>query len=101
MGDIIIVLLVFWVVGKLLKGVFGGFSKSSFKDDKYGQKRLVQEALNCKKEVEWNKYKRSFRQQESRIYRLRYTLNTCRILSVRRCLGFPPIPLVCQFQVFL
>lgn len=31
MGDIIIVLLVFWVVGKLLKGVFGGFSKSSFK----------------------------------------------------------------------
>ena len=33
-GDIIIVLLVFWVVGKLLKGVFGGFSKSSFKDDK-------------------------------------------------------------------
>ena len=34
MGDIIIVLLVFWVVGKLLKGVSGGFSKSSFKDDK-------------------------------------------------------------------
>ena len=34
MGDIIIVLLVFWVVGKLLKGVFGGFSRSSFKDDK-------------------------------------------------------------------
>lgn len=34
MVDIIIVLLVFWVVGKLLKGVFGGFSKSSFKDDK-------------------------------------------------------------------
>ena len=34
MGDIIIVLLVFWLVGKLLKGVFGGFSKSSFKDDK-------------------------------------------------------------------
>lgn len=34
MRDIIIVLLVFWVVGKLLKGVFGGFSKSSFKDDK-------------------------------------------------------------------
>ncbi|KAB5475965.1 hypothetical protein FSA01_06190 [Bacteroides fragilis] len=51
--------------------------------------------------MEWNKYKRSFRQQESRIYRLRYTLNTCRILSVRRCLGFPPIPLICQFQVFL
>ncbi|MCS2812418.1 hypothetical protein NXX52_02905 [Bacteroides ovatus] len=39
MGDIIIVLLVFWVVGKLLKGVFGGFSKSSFKDDKYSKPR--------------------------------------------------------------
>ncbi len=34
MGDIIIVLLVVWVVGKLLKGVFGGFSKSTFRDDK-------------------------------------------------------------------
>lgn len=52
MGDIIIVLLVFWVVGKLLKGVFGGFSKAASKMisrpakgwDKYGQKRLVQEA---------------------------------------------------------
>lgn len=34
MGYIIIVLLVFFVVGKLLKGVFGGFSKSGFRDDK-------------------------------------------------------------------
>jgi len=34
MGDIIIVLLVFWVVGKVLKGVFGGFGKSSFRHDK-------------------------------------------------------------------
>lgn len=34
MGDIIIVLFVFFVVGELLKGVFGGFSKSSFRDDK-------------------------------------------------------------------
>ncbi len=34
MGDIIIVLLVFWVFGKLLKGVFGSFGQSSFKDDK-------------------------------------------------------------------
>ena len=34
MGDIIIVLLVFWVVGKHVKGVLGGFSKSSSKDDK-------------------------------------------------------------------
>ena len=30
MGDIIIVLLVFFVVGKLLKGVFGGFSTVSY-----------------------------------------------------------------------
>lgn len=41
MGDIIILLLVFLVVGRLflvvgrlLRGVFGGFSKSSFRDDK-------------------------------------------------------------------
>ena len=34
MEDIIILFLVFWVVGKRLKGVFGGFSQSSFKDDK-------------------------------------------------------------------
>lgn len=34
MEDIIILFLVFWVVGKLLKDVFGGFSQSSFKDDK-------------------------------------------------------------------
>ena len=34
MGDIIILLLVLFVVGRLLRGVFGGFSKSSFRDDK-------------------------------------------------------------------
>ena len=34
MVDIIILLLVFLVVGMLLRGVFGGFSKSSFRDDK-------------------------------------------------------------------
>lgn len=34
MGDIIILLLVFLVVGRLLRGVFDGFSKSSFRDDK-------------------------------------------------------------------
>ena len=34
MGDIIILLLVFLVAGRLLRGVFGGFSKSSFRDDK-------------------------------------------------------------------
>ena len=33
MGDIFILLLVFFV-GRLLRGVFGGFSKSSFRDDK-------------------------------------------------------------------
>ncbi len=53
MGDIIIVLLVFWVVGKLLKGRVWRFSvKAASKMinrpakgwDKYGQKRLVQEA---------------------------------------------------------
>ena len=52
MGDIIIVLLVFWVVGKLLKGVLAVSVKAASKMisrpakgwDKYGQKRLVQEA---------------------------------------------------------
>ena len=34
MGDIIFLLLVFLVVGRLLRGGFGGFSKSSFRDDK-------------------------------------------------------------------
>ena len=34
MGDIIILLLVFLVVGRLLSGEFGGFSKISFRDDK-------------------------------------------------------------------
>ena len=34
MGDIIILLLVFLVVGRRLRGVGGGFSKSSFRDDK-------------------------------------------------------------------
>ena len=30
MGDIIILLLVFLVVGRLLRGVFGGFRKAAF-----------------------------------------------------------------------
>lgn len=34
MGEIIIVLLVFYVFCKILKGVFGGFGKSNFQDDK-------------------------------------------------------------------
>jgi hypothetical protein len=34
MGEIIIILLVFYVVGKILKGIFGGFSRSSFRHDK-------------------------------------------------------------------
>lgn len=34
MGEIIIILLIFYVVGKILKGIFGGFSRSSFRHDK-------------------------------------------------------------------
>ena len=34
MGDIIILVLVFLVVGGLLRGGFGGFSNGSFRDDK-------------------------------------------------------------------
>lgn len=34
MEDIIIVLLVFYVFCKIVKGIFGGFSKSSFRHDK-------------------------------------------------------------------
>ena len=34
MGEIIIILLVFYVVGKILKGIFGGFSRSSFRHNK-------------------------------------------------------------------
>ena len=34
MGEIILILLVFYVVGKILKGIFGGFSRSSFRHDK-------------------------------------------------------------------
>ncbi len=34
MGEIIIILLVFYVVGKILRGIFGGFSRSSFRHDK-------------------------------------------------------------------
>ena len=34
MGELIILFLVFCVIGKILKGVFGVFSQSSFKDDK-------------------------------------------------------------------
>ena len=37
MGDIIILLLVFLVVGRLLRGVFGGFSKSSFRCKIYNE----------------------------------------------------------------
>ena len=31
--EIILIIVVFWVVGKLLKGVFGGFSRSSYQRD--------------------------------------------------------------------
>ena len=28
MGELIVLFVVFWVVGKILKGIFGGFSQS-------------------------------------------------------------------------
>lgn len=31
--ELIVIVAVFWVVGKILKGVFGGFSKSDYKRD--------------------------------------------------------------------
>lgn len=32
--EIIVIIAVFWVVGKILKGVFGGFSKSDYRRDR-------------------------------------------------------------------
>lgn len=32
--EILVLIAVFWVVGKLLKGVFGGFSKSDYRRDR-------------------------------------------------------------------
>ena len=31
--ELIVIIAVFWVVGKILKAVFGGFSKSDYKRD--------------------------------------------------------------------
>ena len=31
--EIIVIIAVFWVVGKILKGIFGGFSKSDYRRD--------------------------------------------------------------------
>lgn len=31
--EIIVIIAVFWVVGKILKGIFGGFSKSEYRRD--------------------------------------------------------------------
>lgn len=31
--EILVLIAVFWVVGKLLKGVFGGFGKSDYRRD--------------------------------------------------------------------
>lgn len=31
--ELIVIIAVFWVVGKILKGVFGSFSKSDYKRD--------------------------------------------------------------------
>ena len=31
--ELIVIIAVFWVVGKILKGIFGGFSKSDYRRD--------------------------------------------------------------------
>lgn len=31
--EIIVIIAVFWVVGKILKGIFGGLSKSDYRRD--------------------------------------------------------------------
>ena len=31
--EIIVIIAVFWVVGKILKGIFGGFSMSDYRRD--------------------------------------------------------------------
>lgn len=31
--EIIVIIAVFWVVGRILKGIFGGFSKSDYRRD--------------------------------------------------------------------
>lgn len=31
--EIIVIIAVFWVMGKILKGIFGGFSKSDYRRD--------------------------------------------------------------------
>lgn len=31
--EIIVIIAMFWVVGKILKGIFGGFSKSDYRRD--------------------------------------------------------------------
>ena len=32
--EILVLIAVFWVVGKILKGIFGGFSKSDYLHDR-------------------------------------------------------------------
>ena len=34
MGELIVLFVVFWVVGKILKGIFGGFSQSDYRHDR-------------------------------------------------------------------
>ena len=34
MGEILVTLLVFWVIGKILKGVFGWFRESDYHRDR-------------------------------------------------------------------
>lgn len=32
--EFLVLIAVFWVVGKILKGIFGGFSKSDYRHDR-------------------------------------------------------------------
>ncbi len=34
MGELIVLFVVFWVVGKILKGILGGFSQSDYRRDR-------------------------------------------------------------------
>ena len=34
MGELILLFVVFWIVGKILKRIFGGFSQSDYRRDR-------------------------------------------------------------------
>lgn len=44
--EVILIIVVFWVVGKLLKAVFGGFSKSDYRRDSNTYEATA--ALSCR-----------------------------------------------------